>query len=245
MNNTGWIKIHRSILDWEWWEDINTRNVFIYCIIVANHQDTDWRGIPIKRGSFLTSIETLSKSVGLTVKQTRRAIEKLKKTKELGITRVSTMANAGSIVTICNYDKYQVLNDTEGQMEGQTEGQQKGKGRANGRATNNEYKNDNNIKENNNSNELLQKKVFVAPSVDEVAAYCRERGNGIDAERFVSYYESIGWVVGKTKMKDWKAAVRTWERKESCATPTQEQPANTPKIEYDRNGNPIKQRKWE
>lgn len=55
-------------------------------------------------------------------------------------------------------------------------------------------------------------KRFVRPTVDEVRAYCRERNNSVDAERFVDYYESKGWLVGKTPMKDWRAAVRTWER---------------------------------
>lgn len=53
---------------------------------------------------------------------------------------------------------------------------------------------------------------FVPPSVEEVKAYCTERGNGIDPEYFVDYYETRQWMSGKTKIKDWKAAVRTWER---------------------------------
>lgn len=57
-------------------------------------------------------------------------------------------------------------------------------------------------------------KRFVPPTVDEVRAYCQERGNGIDPQRFVDHYTSNGWMVGKTKMKDWKAAVRTWEQRE-------------------------------
>lgn len=55
-------------------------------------------------------------------------------------------------------------------------------------------------------------KRFRAPSVEEVAAYCAERDNGIDAEAFVDFYKSKGWVVGRSPMRDWKAAVRTWER---------------------------------
>lgn len=54
--------------------------------------------------------------------------------------------------------------------------------------------------------------VFVPPSVEEVAAYCHERQNHVDPQRFVDFYESKGWMVGRTKMKDWKAAVRTWEK---------------------------------
>ena len=53
---------------------------------------------------------------------------------------------------------------------------------------------------------------FIPPTVKEVRAYCQERQNNVDAERFVDYYTSNGWKVGKNPMKDWKAAVRTWER---------------------------------
>ena len=52
---------------------------------------------------------------------------------------------------------------------------------------------------------------FTPPSIDEVSAYCAERNNGIDPQHFVDFYEAKGWMVGKNKMKDWKAAVRTWE----------------------------------
>ncbi|MBO7735979.1 MAG: hypothetical protein J6S67_25645 [Methanobrevibacter sp.] len=55
-------------------------------------------------------------------------------------------------------------------------------------------------------------KRFTPPTLEEVKAYCQERNNSVDAERFINYYTSNGWQVGKTKMKDWKAAVRTWER---------------------------------
>lgn len=54
---------------------------------------------------------------------------------------------------------------------------------------------------------------FTPPTVDEVSAYCRERKNGIDPQRFVDFYASKGWRVGNQAMKDWKAAVRTWERR--------------------------------
>ena len=57
-------------------------------------------------------------------------------------------------------------------------------------------------------------KRFTPPTVDEVREYCEERGNGVNPQRFVDYYSSNGWMVGKNKMKDWKAAVRTWEQKE-------------------------------
>lgn len=53
---------------------------------------------------------------------------------------------------------------------------------------------------------------FAKPTIEEVRAYCRERGNGVDAEAWYAHYEACGWKVGRNPMKDWKAAVRTWER---------------------------------
>lgn len=61
---------------------------------------------------------------------------------------------------------------------------------------------------------------FIPPDANQVQEYCDSRNNGIDAQAFVDFYTSKGWMVGKNKMKDWKAAVRTWERngKRSCNT---------------------------
>ncbi len=54
---------------------------------------------------------------------------------------------------------------------------------------------------------------FEKPTVEEIAAYCAERKNGIDAQAFFDFYESKGWKVGAVKMKDWRASVRTWEQR--------------------------------
>lgn len=67
-----------------------------------------------------------------------------------------------------------------------------------------------------------KKKRFVKPTVEEVRAYCQERGNTVDAETFVNFYESKGWMVGKNHMKDWKSAVRTWEQSRRGETKPQE-----------------------
>ena len=56
---------------------------------------------------------------------------------------------------------------------------------------------------------------FTPPSVQDVMEYCRERGNNVDPERFVDFYAAKGWKVGNSPMKDWKAAVRTWEKRDS------------------------------
>ena len=59
-----------------------------------------------------------------------------------------------------------------------------------------------------------KRKTFTKPTIDEIQDYCIERNNNVDAQHFYDYYASNGWKVGKNSMKDWKAAVRTWERSE-------------------------------
>lgn len=60
--------------------------------------------------------------------------------------------------------------------------------------------------------QVLDSRRFSPPALDEVRAYCEERGNNVDPQRWMDYYTSNGWKVGKNPMKDWKAAVRTWEQ---------------------------------
>jgi hypothetical protein len=65
---------------------------------------------------------------------------------------------------------------------------------------------------------------FSPPTVEEVEAYCKERGNNVSAQRFVDFYASKGWKVGQNPMKDWKACVRTWEQRDSA------QPVQKPRV---------------
>lgn len=69
------------------------------------------------------------------------------------------------------------------------------------------------------SNEDKKRKRFVAPTIDEVRDYCNENGYRIDAEAFVDHYQSVGWKVGNKPMRDWKAAVRTWVRRDKERMP--------------------------
>ena len=77
-------------------------------------------------------------------------------------------------------------------------------------------------------------KRFTPPTVDEVRAYCMERQNGIDPQRFVNHYQSNGWMVGRNKMKDWKAAVRTWEQREK--PPQRKQTSSNPFLDMLEEG---------
>ena len=70
-------------------------------------------------------------------------------------------------------------------------------------------------KEKNIKRESKKAKAFLPPTQEEVEAYCLERQNNVDAQKFIDFYEAKGWMIGKNKMKDWKAAVRTWEREDN------------------------------
>lgn len=99
----GFIKIYRSMLDWEWWDDINTFRLFVTILMMANWKDKKWHGKKIKRGSFWTSLDTLSKRSGLSKMQVRTSLNKLESTHE--ITRKIT--RSGQLITVENYALYQ------------------------------------------------------------------------------------------------------------------------------------------
>ncbi len=82
---------------------------------------------------------------------------------------------------------------------------------------------------NTESNPIRKSARFAPPSLDEVKAYCKERGNTVDPQHFVDYYQSNGWKVGRNPMKDWKAAVRSWEQREKGKnTSYPSEPTKTP-----------------
>jgi hypothetical protein len=131
--STGWVKLHRQLLDWEWYSDVNTTRVFLHLLLVANHKDNNWRGIEIKRGQRLTSISGLASETNLSIKNIRTSIKRLKATNEVA----SHSTAQHTVFTMINYDLYQ---DEASQVA--NKGQAKGKQGA----TNNNDKNDNNEK---------------------------------------------------------------------------------------------------
>lgn len=110
---TGFIKLHRKILDWEWYSDINTRCLFMHFLLKANFQTKRWQGIAIKKGSFVTSLDTLVNEVGLTKQQVRRCLKLLKTTREIKV----EANNRFQIITVINYAKYQENQANENTQE--------------------------------------------------------------------------------------------------------------------------------
>ena len=93
-----------------------------------------------------------------------------------------------------------------------------------------------NEKEPPNSPPRGKRERFTPPTVEDVAAYCLERQNGIDPEEFVSFYASKGWKVGTSPMKDWRAAVVTWEKKRAKETSPEPESAKRGRLVVDENG---------
>ncbi|MES1922949.1 hypothetical protein MHBO_004480 [Bonamia ostreae] len=159
-------------------------------------------------GYFYSTRENIEEKTGLSSYQQREALKKLTEsgiieTQKRGTPCKTFYCINESNLAIMLYDK-KLKNLTSSSQK--ISHQEVEKFNANNNITNNS---------NNNSNkkESVNKTRFTPPSVSEVTDYCKERNNGIDANRFVDYYEARGWELGKgRKMKSWKACVRTWEQ---------------------------------
>ena len=106
MQDGGFIKLHRSMLEWEWYKDINTKVVFLHCLLKANWNDGKFQGEDVPRGSFVTSLPKLAEETGLSVQQVRTVINRLKSTGEI----TDRASRKFRVITIKNYDKYQFDN---------------------------------------------------------------------------------------------------------------------------------------
>lgn len=103
-NQNGWIKLHRQILEWEWYEDINCFRLFTHLLLKANHKEKRYKGIVVKAGQIVTSRDLLAQETGLSSQQIRTAITKLKSTNEI----TSVTSSQGTIIEVVNYEKYQL-----------------------------------------------------------------------------------------------------------------------------------------
>lgn len=111
----GWVKIHRKMVDWEWFSSPTTSHLLFYFILKANIEDKKWRGRVIKRGQFVTSRAVACEESGLTVQEYRTAVKRLL---ECGTITTET-TNTSTIVTLCNYESYQQKEEPSNQPSNQ------------------------------------------------------------------------------------------------------------------------------
>lgn len=202
----GWIALHRKLLDKPIWSQSTPeqKTILITLLLMANHAEAEWewkgKKFVCAPGQFVTSLPSIASKAGngITIQNVRTALVRFEKYEFL--TDVST--RTGRLITICNWEYYQQPDNRANRVANRplTDHQQ---------TANRQLTVNNNDNKNNND-----KQVCVTPTLEEIKNYCQERKNNVDPERFFDHYESIGWLVGKNPMRDWKAAIRKWERDE-------------------------------
>lgn len=205
----GYIKLWRKSMDSRIFANSQLWQLWTYCLMKANHKK-QWvpmitgRGeteIEIQAGQFIFGRNTWAKKLKMKPSTLWYMMQKLERLEYLDM----QSNNVCTIVTIRNWKVYQQREE----MIGQPNGQRIGNESATNRQRTDTDKNDKNDKKNYSD----RRKNFKKPSVEQITAYCNERGNSIDPIIFYNHYESKGWVVGMQPMKNWKAAIITWEKR--------------------------------
>lgn len=206
----GWIALHRQFTQWEWFDKPEMVQLFIYLLISATHEEMQWRGVTIKRGQIVTSLDKIKAATGLSTSKIRTCLERLKLTNEIA----SETTNQYRVITICNYDKYQSVGETSDKQDGK---QIASKSQTNRKQIASA------ISYNNNNNNITTKK-----NISLSCTYEEQREtvfkifflkNFIDpqgeVQRFYDNYEAQGWRRGNgQEITDVLAVARTWEQKE-------------------------------
>lgn len=195
----GYVKLNRNLLEWRWYRDANTTRVFLHLLLSANFKDQPFENIIVRRGEVATSYGAIADALHISARQARTAVTHLKVSGTVSVKQYSKF----QVISVLSWDLYQCdVSGTEA-AKSQAEVSQK--------STTEE------CKESKKDSMPPKRTRFTPPTVEEVKAYCTERGNHVDADRFVDFYTANGWTQGRGKpIKDWKACVRTWERSDQA-----------------------------
>lgn len=218
MLESGYIKLYRSLLNWEWYDDINTKTVFLHLLLTVNIAKRQWHGITVPCGSRVCSYAVLASETRLSVDKVRTAIKHLEATGE--ITRYKYPKC--TVFTVNNYDKFQNVpsispGDYQDSPEVVPKSSQQNK----------------KIEEDKEDNYLsfldAEKEKNAPPTFEEVQKYAEENGIETDLKRFYTYYEQHQW---KTKngddITDWTATLRYWEKRDGKFKKKKKQQQETP-----------------
>jgi hypothetical protein len=204
----GYIKLWRCLADNAIWkaETFTRGQAWIDVLILASHKPTSnrIRGIlfDIESGQLLASSIWLAERWQWSRGKVERFLNELETRQQIR----QQKNNVSTLITVLNWDQYQ----GNGTADKTANGHQTGSKRTpNGHIQ--EGKEGKELKEEQH-NEMCIAKRFTPPTLEMVTAYCQQRKNSVDSQRFVDYYTGNGWKVGRNPMKDWQATVRTWER---------------------------------
>ena len=222
----GWVLIWREMFEDKLWlsEPFTRGQAWVDLILLANHAPGSFyiRGnvVKVKRGQVSRSETALAERWQWSRGKVRRYIRML----ETGQQIVQQKNFLITLITITNYDRYQPVNGKVVQQNPKSNtADSTADGTADGTHTKKDKEELKKVKE--------KRKVFSPPSVEEVQGYISEKGYNVNANNFVDFYESKGWMVGRNKMKAWKAAVRNWATRNKTDKKTE-------RITFDENGIP-------
>ena len=198
---SGFIKLHRKLVAWGWYQDYVVKDVFLHLLLTANFKNTTWKDRELKKGQVVIGVQKMADELGFSRQQVRTALNKLKSTKEITI----ETTNKFSIVTIVNWGDYQ--SDKEEVTKKSTNTATNEQPTNNQQITNNQpqrkkYKN----KRSSNSTTTT----FKIPTFAEVENHHKEKAYTFDCRKFFEYYSNRNW-----KMKDtWQQVMAEWQRTE-------------------------------
>lgn len=196
LQDQGFVIVPRELMQNAWYGHSPTIHLYLHCLLRANYVDSEWRGITIKRGQFVTSLHSLSQETGLTVKQLRSALDRLKRANYVA----SKATNKYRIITILNYDDIQIRASKKAN-KGQAKGKQ--------RATNNNLKN----KKNYN---VGQSPTAYSALFKEIIMYLNKQAekrykvDSVSTQRYITARLNEGYTVDDfkyvidVKCSDWK-----------------------------------------
>lgn len=204
--NEGFIKLYRQIVDNPLWKEkpFTRGQAWVDLLLKANFRDkkTIIKGqfVEIKRGQVLRGADNLATDWGWSRGKVMRFLNQLEKE---GMIAKNGTSN-GTVITIENYECFQDVQTPSGTSDGTPVGTPDGTPVGTGEKN---EKNDKNVKK--------ERGAFAPPALDEVSKYVQEMGYNMDPAAFYDYYSGTGWMrKNGQKVRDWKATVRTWERRE-------------------------------
>ena len=229
--NNGYIKLYRKCLENEFFleKPFDRWRAFEYLLISARYKPSrvilKGQVIELEAGQLIVSEKKLAEKWDWSRGKVRRFLSLLE---SLQMIQVNGTAY-GTLVTIENYTKYQCDGTSDGTTDSTSGGTSDSTSDGTSDGTHikkdkkvKKVKKDKNIYNNARARACKTHTAnFSPPDIQDVKAYCIERKNNVDPERFIDFYEAKGWMVGKNKMKDWRAAVRNWERNEASKSAAQ------------------------
>lgn len=198
----GFIKLHRKLVAWGWYQDYVVKDVFLHLLLTANFKDTSWRDRILKKGQVVIGTQKVADELGFSRQQVRTALNKLKSTNEITI----EATNKFSIITIVNWEDYQ--SDTDLPTKKST------KKLTNHQPTNNQQITNNQPQRKNDKNIKKDKNRLSIPSVAEIQRYVREQKLNVNASDFYKHYKADGWKCNAEPIVDWKKLLHSWAKNE-------------------------------